>query len=81
MLRGRAGKLKQFLEKSLSGRLGNFIEKKLAQIQLKRVWSDPENARVEGSVIADKHMLKLHPYDKRNQYQKDLDRSFGNLIK
>lgn len=62
---------KSFLEKLLSGGIGDRLEKILSNIQIKRIWADPENLRNGSSVIADNHMMKLHAYDKRNKYYKE----------
>lgn len=59
------------LEKILSGKFGQSLEKFLARIQIDRIWKDPENRRKGASVIADPSMLKLHPYDKRLEYQRE----------
>lgn len=59
------------LEKFLLGHFGDRLEKWLAKIQIKRVWLDPKNQRaVKGSVIANQHMLKIHPADRRPIYQR-----------
>jgi len=58
------------VEKFLNSRIGDRLENWLANIQIKRVWADPENIRgKKGSVIASGSMLKMHPYDKRPEYQ------------
>lgn len=58
-----------FLEKIFFGKMGEKIEKYLAFIQIKRIFTDPENLRFEGSVVASSHMMKLHPYDERESYK------------
>lgn len=58
-------------EKLLSGKLGERLENWLAEVQIKRVWADPENIKgLKGLVIADSHMLKMHPKDMRPEYQR-----------
>lgn len=56
---------KTFFEKILSGSFGKKLEKILSDIQIKKIWSDPENYRDGASVIADSKMMKLHAYDTR----------------
>ncbi|MEK7142831.1 MAG: hypothetical protein AAB785_01345 [Patescibacteria group bacterium] len=59
------------LEKWFSGKLGDRLEAFLARIQINKVWRDPQNKKAEGNkVIADKSMLKMHPMDRRGEYQK-----------
>jgi len=74
-------KIQNFLEKTLSGKFGNWLEKFLMKIQIKRIWSDPKNHRIGGSVIAEKGMMKLHPYDKRYIYQKTFNQKMRNLFR
>lgn len=70
-----------FFQKILSGKFGDFLEKFLAKIQIKRVWQDPKSRRRGGTVVADESMLKLHPYDKRQKYKSDLDKKMASLLK
>lgn len=58
-----------FLEKIIAGKFGNKLEKFLSDIQIKRIWQDPINWREGGSVVTTNHMLKLHPFDRRREYQ------------
>lgn len=70
------------IERFLSGRLGDKLERWLKKIQIKRVWSDPKNIRTtQGAVIADTHMLKMHPYDKRLKYQNQWLTNCQKLLK
>jgi len=70
-----------FWEKLLAGRLGDKLERWLEKIQVQRVWSDPKNIGAdEVSVIASSHMLKLHPYDKRSQYQDQWFTKYQNFV-
>lgn len=57
------------LEKILSGKFGERLEKYLANTQIKRIWQDEENYRTGASVITDSSMMKLHAYDKREEYR------------
>lgn len=60
-----------FLEKILSGRIGKRLENWFGNIQIKRVWTDPKHLKAQnGLVIANSHMLKMHPNDRREEYQK-----------
>lgn len=60
---------KSYLEKILAGKFGDRLERFLANAQIKRIWSNPENLRPGASIIADGHMMKLHAYDKREEYR------------
>ena len=71
---------KTFLEKILDSGFGDKLERFLALIQIKRIWSDPENVRKGSSVIAELGIMKLHAYyahDKLRQYQE----AWENLTK
>ncbi|MBM2820975.1 MAG: hypothetical protein HW405_735 [Candidatus Berkelbacteria bacterium] len=69
------------LEKLLTGKFGKSLENWLAKIQINRILKDPENHRKGASVIADESMMKLHAYDKRNEYQKDWEAKYWGLTK
>ncbi len=70
----------RIFEKLLLGKMGDKLEKWLAKIQINRIWRDPKNKRKGASVIADESMMKLHPYDKRIERQKEWERKIGKLI-
>lgn len=74
-----------FFEKLLSGEVGDKLENWLAKIQIGRIWNDPKNRRQGASVVADKNMMKLHPYDKRQERQQTwrlrLDKILTSTIK
>lgn len=57
------------MEKILTGRFGERLEKILSYLQIKRIWSDRENHRLGASVVANDQMIKLHAYDKREFYK------------
>lgn len=69
------------LEKMLSSKLGDRLEKMLAKVQIGRIWQDPKNKRNAASVIADSSMMKLHPYDKRRLRYKAWSEKVKNIIK
>ncbi len=75
----KESKPNSFWEKILSGSLGEKIEKKLAQLQIKHIWSDPKSWHKGGSVIADNHMLKLHPYDRRSFFQEKWQKRIAKI--
>lgn len=75
----------RMIEKLLLGRFGDRLENRLAKIQINRIWRDPKNKRQGASVIADPGMMKLHPYDKRQERQQTwklrLDKILKNTLK
>jgi len=73
-------KLKR-IEKMLSGKFGDKLESWLAKIQIAKIWRDPQNKRRGASVIADAAMMKLHPYDQRQQRQKIWEQGLDKKIK
>lgn len=70
---------RSFWEKFLQGNLGGWIETRLKAIQIKRIWSDPQNKRTGASVVATEHMMKLHAFDKRLFYKTRWQQKIKNL--
>jgi len=74
-----------WLEKILKGRLGNLLEEWLAKIQIRRVYKDPQNLLASGeAVICHNQMLKMHPDERRPEYQRKWQeklRQLENLTK
>lgn len=70
---------KSRLEKILSGRFGGTLESFLSHLQIKKIWSEKENHRLDASVVADFQMMKLHAYDRRSFYQKQWQEKLKTL--
>lgn len=62
--------LRRLSEFLLSGRFGNFIERKLEKWQLKRAREKAANASSEASLIMSEHILKFHNVDRRRKYRR-----------
>ena len=60
----------------LKKRFGDFIEKKLADIHLKRLEKNKKNFTEESDVIVTNEMLKFHNIDKRKEYLKKFIESY-----
>jgi len=69
------------IEKLFSKKLGDRLEKLFAEIQIKRVWSDPKHHGKKGLVEADEGMLKMHPVDKRPEYLKSWQMRLDPILK
>ena len=69
------------IEKFLSGKFGDRLEKFLAEIQIKKVWSDPKHRGKKGLVEADQSMLRMHPVDRRPTYLKEWQKRLIDLDK
>jgi len=82
----KKSKVAGFLEKILSGRLGNWIEKKLKVIQIRRKERNYPYGVKKGRVILDDNLIELHPDSSEKEiierYSKTLDFLFKrNKIK
>lgn len=61
-------KTASFWEFILDHTIGNFLEKKLAQIHLKRHQKKRQKLGPESSVVVDESMLKFHNVDRRREF-------------
>lgn len=64
------GFVRRLSEFSLSGRFGNFVERKLKKWQLKRALAKAASASSEASLIISEHILKFHNVDRRRKYRR-----------
>jgi hypothetical protein len=71
----------KIMEKLLIGKFGDALEKWLAKIQIAKIWQEPKNKRQGASVIADPGMMKLHPYDKRQERQQTWKLKLDKILK
>lgn len=62
--------VRDFFERLLSGRTGNFLEGKLEKWHFKRLESRKKLITDDFGVIVNKNMLKFHNVDRRKEYSK-----------
>ena len=70
--------LQKIVEKILSGRLGNLLEKRLQKWQLKR--ASAKKSQTAPAVVITEKMLKFHENDRRAKILKDWQEKFKNIM-
>ncbi len=63
--------LRKIGELILKGKFGDFIEKKLGEIQKKKIKKGITDLTLKTAIIANERMLKFHPSDMREVYKKE----------
>ena len=79
----KSSKLAMFLEKKLSGSFGDFLEKKLKEIQIKRKekkYPSPFK-KSEGRVILEDNLIELHPDSPENKILREYGEKVAKIIK
>lgn len=72
------GFLKRFFEWISDGSLGNFVENRLKNWQLKRAVKKAESISDNSGLLMNEHILKFHNIDRRREYRGLWMKNFGN---
>lgn len=74
------GTVAAWQERLLAGRIGDWLEERLAAFQLKRIDTEPRPDEPDVRIVADRTMLKFHEKERRKTYRAEwelLMRSLG----
>lgn len=71
-------KIQKSQEWLLKGKVGDFLEEKLYQMQLRRHHYNQKNLTAESSIIISKSILKFHNIDRRQEYLGKFRKNFRN---
>lgn len=71
--------LKSFFEKIFGGALGDRLEKKLAEWQLKRATAKWEKLRCPAGIVIRENLLKFHQNDRRAEVRRKWEDLIGNF--
>lgn len=71
--------LASLLEKLLSGKLGDLVEKWLKMIQLKRKEKKYKNLPLRGRVILSDETIELHPFSREREILEEFEKRFEKI--
>ncbi len=66
-------------ERLLSGRVGDWLERRLSAFQLKRIDTEPRAKEPDVRIVADRTMLKFHEKERRKTYRTDWEHLMKSL--
>lgn len=73
------GRMAGWSERLLTGRVSDWLEKRLSSFQLKRIDTKPRADEPDVRIIADRTMLKFHEKERRKTYRTEWELSMRSL--